>query len=236
MRADHPFLIRRRLLEAQGRQGPWILLFDIDSTLMDTGLRNIAILEAARAESPALREIWPRLDLCAPFWDILEPFRRSGLGDEELHGALKSYWRERFFTDEWLAHDRPYPGVPDFLAKLKAEGFRLAYLTGRHSPGMEEGTRRSFLDHGLPAGTEERFFFKPDFGMGDAEFKASVCEDIRGMGSLVATIDNEPANVNLFRRAFPESLVIWLDTVTSPQPEKLLPGIERRGLDFFLEP
>ncbi|HUX38337.1 MAG TPA: HAD family hydrolase [Rectinemataceae bacterium] len=235
MRAEHPFLARRRLMEAEGLHEPWLLLFDIDSTLMDTGLRNLAILEAARAETPALQELWSRLELSEPFWDVLEPFRRSRLGDEALHAAVKAFWRERFFTDEWLSHDRPYPGVAPFLQNLKAEGFTLAYLTGRHSPGMEKGTRRSFLDHGLPAGADEHFFFKPDFGMGDAEFKASVCEGIRSMGSLVATVDNEPANVNLFRRAFPEALVIWLDTVTSPQPEKLLPGIERRGIDFFLD-
>jgi hypothetical protein len=202
---------------------------------MDTGERNIAILRAAREAIPALRALWPRLDLAAPFWDILEPFRRAGVGDAELLASVKSFWKERFFADEWLVHDRPYPGAAAFLKELKESGFTLAYLTGRHSPGMERGTRRSFLEHGLPAGREESFFFKPDIAMGDREFKASVCEKISALGSLVAAIDNEPANVNLFRQAFPRALVIWLDTVTSSRPEGLAPGIERAGVEVFLD-
>lgn len=235
MRPDHPILARRSWFEAEGYRGPWLALFDIDSTLMDTGERNLAILEAAREEMPALRAIWTRLDLASPFWEITEPFRRAGLGDPELLGAVKAFWKERFFADEWLAHDRPYPGAAAFLRDLKDSGFTLAYLTGRHSPGMEEGTRRSFLEHGLPAGPAESFFFKPDFAMGDREFKASVCRHIGALGCLVAALDNEPANANLFRQAFPRALVIWLDTVTSPRPDILAPGIERAGVELFLD-
>ncbi len=235
MRPDHPILARRSRLEAEGYRGPWLVLFDIDSTLMDTGERNIAILKAAREEMPALRAIWTRLDLEKPFWEITEPFRRAEVGDAEFLAEVKGFWRERFFTDEWLEHDRPYPGAAAFLRDLKDSGFELAYLTGRHSPGMERGTRQSFLEHGLPAGTEESFFFKPDFAMDDREFKASVCERISALGSLVAAIDNEPANVNLFRQAFPQALVIWVDTVTSPRPETLAPGIERAGVEVFLD-
>jgi hypothetical protein len=232
---DHPILMNRQRLEGIGRVAPWIVLLDIDSTLMDTSLRNVAILEAARRVIPGLGEVWPRLDLSRPFYGILEPFRRAGIEDPTLLRAVRAFWNERFFTDEWLAHDRPYPGVPAFLHGLKEEGFTLAYLTGRHVDGMEKGTRRSFIDHGLPAGPEEIFFFKPDFAMSDQRFKASVRERIASMGTLVVSIDNEPANANLFHEAFPEALVVWLDTVTSPDPEPLLEGIESRGPEIFIE-
>lgn len=225
---------RLRELEARGRRGPWLALFDIDSTLMDTTPRNVAILEAAARSIPTLGELLPRLDLVTPFWDIQEPLRRSGLAESSLLTQVKAFWRRRFFSDEWLDFDRPYPGVADFLSDLKAEGFALAYLTGRNSGGMELGTRRSFVRHGLPAGPSERFYFKPNFEMGDGEFKAGVRGDVAALGTLVVAVDNEPANANLFRTAFPEALVVWLDTVTSPEPENLLPGIERRGVDLFL--
>ena len=233
MMAEHPVLRHRRRLEGLGFRAPWVALFDIDSTLMDTTPRNVAILEAARAELPGLEARWEVLDLSRPFWDIREPFRRAGISDEGLLAAVRAFWADRFFSDEWLAHDRPYPGVADFLAELKREGFRIAYLTGRHSPGMEAGTRSSFLAHGLPAGPEESFFFKPDFAMEDEAFKSSVCESVRALGSLVVTVDNEPANINLFHKAFPMALAIWLDTVTSPSPSPLVDGILREGPDLF---
>jgi len=242
MRQDHPILRKREELAASGRRGPWLALFDIDSTLMDTGPRNLAILEAALAAMPELEAAWlglesegRRLSPIPAFWNLGEHLRRAGIRDESLLGELMAFWRERFFTDEWLVHDRPYPGVAAFLGGLKAEGFAIAYLTGRHSSGMEAGTRSSFLAHGLPAGDGELFFFKPSFLMGDLEFKTSVRDRIKGLGSLVLSVDNEPANVNLFHRAFPEALSVWIDTVTAPQPEALLPGVERRGSEYFLD-
>lgn len=234
MRADHPILLRRRALEAQGHAGPWVALFDIDSTLMDTGPRNLAILTEAFQTLPDLRPWRSRVAFDGQAWNILAPLKQAGL-DDALLDQVQDFWARRFFTDEWLVHDRPYPGVAPWLADLKAQGFRLAYLTGRHTQGMEAGTRRSFVDHGLPAGPEEAFFFKPTFEMGDRDFKASVCQAVAELGTLVVTVDNEPANVNLFRRAFPEALVVWIDTVTSPQPEPLISGIERVRTDYFLD-
>lgn len=234
MRADHPILLRRRALEAQGRSGPWVALFDIDSTLMDTGPRNVAILAEAFRTIPGLGPWQSRILFDGQAWNILEPLKRAGI-EEALLDQVQAFWAQRFFTDDWLVHDRPYPGTGRWLSELKAEGFRLAYLTGRHTRGMEAGTRRSFVEHGLPAGPDEPFFFKPTFEMGDRDFKASVCQAVAGLGTLVVTVDNEPANVNLFRRAFPDSLVVWINTVTSPEPEPLLPGIERVRPDFFLD-
>lgn len=234
VRFDHPVLLHRELLKRKGRQGPWVALFDIDSTLMDTAPRNAAILEAAH-DSVAGLETWRgRLTVDAGDWGILEPLKRAGIDDQALFARLQKFWTDRFFSNEWLVHDRPYPGVPGFLSALKAEGFLLAYLTGRDTNGMEGGTRKSFLDHGLPAGSQEVFFFKPSFEMGDREFKASALNSVADLGTLVAAVDNEPANVNLLRAKFSEAQVIWIDTLTSPEPEVLDKGIDKSGLDFFL--
>ena len=234
MRPDHPLLVHRARLEARGHSGPWVALFDIDSTLMDTGPRNAAILKAAFETIPGLAPWRSRWDGTAVSWNVLEPLRQMGV-DEAVLAQVGAFWQDRFFTDEWLAHDTPYPGAADFLHHLKAQGFRLAYLTGRHTDGMEAGTRKSFVTHGLPSGTDERFFFKPTFSMGDKEFKEAACRDIAALGTLVVSVDNEPANVNLFRREFPDALVVWLETVTSPHPEPLIPGIDRAGPGYFLD-
>ena len=235
MRPYHPILQHRESLDRQGRRAPWVALFDIDSTLMDTAPRNAAILEAAFEALPDLapwRRAWkpdPRA------WGVTDMLKGAGIEDEGLLRRVQTFWRERFFTDEWLVHDQPYPGSAAFLHDLKSQGFRLAYLTGRHSGGMERGTRKSFEDHGLPAGPDEAFFFKPTFEMSDKDYKASVLTQVSRLGTLVLTVDNEPANVNLFRAGFPEAQVVWLDTLTSPHPEPLAEGILRADPGYFLD-
>jgi len=62
-----------------------------------------------------------------------------------------------------------------------------------------------------------------------------VCHGVAALGTLVYTVDNEPANCNLFRKTFPEALVDWVDTVTSPEPEILGPGIGSRTPALFLD-
>ncbi len=99
---------------------------------------------------------------------------------------------------------------------------------------MERGTKRNFQDQGLPSGPDDVFLFKPTIEMEDREFKASLVRPVSQMGTLVAAMDNEPANVNLFRSGFPDARVFWIDTLTSPDPERLIDGIDRIGLDFFL--
>ena len=234
MRVDHSILNHRKHLERQGKSGPWIVLFDIDSTLMDTAPRNAAIVDAAYTEVPGLRAWRNLVTLDHKDWGILQALKRAGITDQDLFRRMQTFWEKCFFSDEWLVHDRPYPGVATFLNSLKAQGFVLAYLTGRHTSGMEKGTRKSFLDNGVPAGPEEVFFFKPTFEMGDREFKASVLKSVADLGTLVAAVDNEPANVNLFRAGFPDGRAIWIDTLTSPEPEILAEGIDRVGPEFFL--
>lgn len=219
------FAERRRSMEERGAEGPWLLVFDIDSTLMDTEARNRAILEAAFAEMAELAPWKPKIDWRGIGWNVLGPLEAAGFTDERLRARVRAFWQERFFTDEWTLLDRPYPAAADCLRKLKDAAFRLVYLTGRHSPGMEKGTRESFRVHGLPE-AEERFFFKPSFDEDDLAFKTAACAEIGRLGTVVGTLDNEPANVNLFARAFPDALNLHLRTISSPAAVPLAPGIE----------
>ncbi len=56
-------------------------------------------------------------------WGILEPLRRAGIDDQILFQKVEAFWEERFFSDEWLVHDRPYPGVAAFLGTSRPKGF-----------------------------------------------------------------------------------------------------------------
>ena len=224
---------RREDLAAGGGPDPDLLVFDIDSTLMDTGPRNRAILDAAFGELPGLGLWRDRVRHAASSWNVLDPLAEAGLRDRALLERVRDFWRERFFTDEWVRFDTPYPGAASSLHDLRSRGFRLVYLTGRHSPGMEEGTRASFQDHGFPLDGGTSFLFKPSFEMEDVLFKEEACAAIGAMGVVAGTMDNEPGNVNRFVRAFPRALNLWLRTLTSPDPEPLSSAAMAVDADVF---
>ncbi|MBR7162179.1 MAG: HAD family hydrolase [Clostridia bacterium] len=53
------------------------------------------------------------------------------LGDETLWDeALEKYYA--FYDDHYLAETVPYPGVPEMLAKLKAQGMKLAVMSNKN--------------------------------------------------------------------------------------------------------
>lgn len=215
--------VQREQLRSKGFYAPWVLVFDIDSTIMNTGPRNQAIADAAYAACPDLFTGKPLLN--GEVWDMCAALVRSGLLPEKNIPVLRKFWQDRFFTNEWLAYDRPYPHVAECLHALKNEGFILVYLTGRDAPGMEAGTRKSFRDNGLPAAGSEKFIFKPDFSIPDTEFKKTACAAIAALGTITGCIDNMSDNSNLFARCFPGACHICLETVTPPGSQPLASGI-----------
>ncbi|MFP4378650.1 MAG: HAD family hydrolase [Spirochaetales bacterium] len=202
-----------------------VAVIDIDSTVMDTAPRNRGILEAARRVFPEIETVIPTMSDEDLGWGVAgRAAERAGLSPAAA-ARLQRFWAERFFSNQWLACDRPYPGVRSFLRKLEAAGFHLVYLTGRDEPNMCEGTLASFRRHDLPCAGGTSFLFKPDATHDDIAFKQSTLDAIRRLGTPVLAIDNEPGNANTFRRAFPAALVLFMDTITSPDPEPLQPEI-----------
>ncbi|MFP4511083.1 MAG: HAD family hydrolase [Spirochaetaceae bacterium] len=202
-----------------------VAVLDIDSTIMNTAPRNRGILEAACARFPSIAPVVPTMSAADLGWAVAATAaHRAGMSEthrEELH----RYWAQRFFSNEWLSYDTPYPGVRTFLLWLQQRSFHLVYLTGRDSPNMAEGTVASFVRHRLPVGEGTTFLFKPDASDDDIAFKQSAVAAINTLGTPVLAIDNEPGNANTFRHAYPDALVLLIDTITSPNPEPLAPGI-----------
>ncbi len=218
---------RRKLLTHEGLNGPWLVIFDIDSTLMNTAPRNMAILKEAAGFFPALNSYLDDIREKELGWNIRTPLTMAGLKDQTLLEEVFQFWKDRFFTDPYLLEDRPYPGAAELLARLTRLGYTLIYLTGRHTGGMDQGTRESFVKWGFPVEPPVKFFFKPAFEMEDHLFKREACEDLRKLGTVTAFFENEPANANLLKEEFPDSLGFFLETITSPNPDPLQPGLIR---------
>ena len=121
-----------------------LLVFDLDSTLFSTAPRNLRILHEFAASvadrHPSLREIVEAVGLDDMGWNINESLERRGVQDEELLEALKAFWMDRFFTDDYVETDDPTPGAVEFVTACHQRGAMIYYLSGRHVGGMELGT------------------------------------------------------------------------------------------------
>ncbi len=199
-----------------------MVVFDIDSTIMNTAPRNYRILLEASESYPSLKKAVEKLSVCNMGWNIVDDLKSVGFKEEKILYSVKEFWAEKFFTDEYVLYDEPYEGAVDFVNRVRKTGAFLYYLTGRDVPNMKKGTVESFKKHNLPVDKGVEFHLKPDFNVPDLKFKKEALRDIKSHKKrVVAIFENEPANANLFKKNFPESDVFCINTITSPNPEAL---------------
>lgn len=211
---------------------PVKVVFDLDSTIFDVKPRTLRILKEfaltkeARELSPKIAEWCLGLEAKGLLYTLEESARANGLpaGDPQEKPFLKAafhYWRERFFTHQYVMMDQPAPGAVDYAHAVVDAGAIAVYLTGRDWPGMGRGTR-TMLDHwGFPTDPKvSELFMKPSFGTDDAEFKDEALRELRVAGNAVALFDNEPANFHVFEKNFPEAWLVFYHSNCSTKEAK----------------
>lgn len=208
-----------------------VAVFDLDSTLLSTAQRNMAILREFAAAHPTderLAQAVGRMTVADMGWNIMDDLRARGFDRDDLLKELRGFWFKRFFTHDYLRHDEPLPGATEFVNDVHAAGATIVYLTGRDEPGMGRGTRDSLRAHRFPVDDGRvHLHLKPQFHEDDLVFKRRAIVEIAALGEVVAAFENEPANANFFAETFPDADVVLLDTVHSPNPPALLPRIIR---------
>jgi hypothetical protein len=225
-------VLRELLVRAEReRDAVPVFIFDLDSTLFSTQERNHAILRefVERVGAPAdFRALVERLTPDEMGWNVVDDLRKRGFRHDGTLDRLKQFWHKRFFTDDYVAHDRPVAGAAAYVTAVHAAGAHIYYLTGRDEPGMGKGTRLSLRAHGFPLEGERVLLrLKPRFEESDIVFKRRVLGELDGIGPVRAAFENEPANANLLAEHFPEATVVFLETIHSPDPPPLAAGIVR---------
>ena len=207
-----------------------VIVFDLDGTLIDNRPRVVAIFHelgehwrerhpeaAARCRAATVDQIG---------YGVVDNLKRFGVEESWLHEEGFHFWKERFFTDDYQAHDIELPGALAFAKGCHDRGVFLVYLTGRDLPGMALGTFKSLRDLGFPIATMgAKLVTKPAFDIPDTEFKQSVARDIGRYGEVIAVFDNEPANCNLLLEAYPECDSVFVDSQHAPDPPALDPRV-----------
>lgn len=220
----HQLDVLSRVLQAlatwQGDRAP-VVVFDLDATLFDNRPRTLEILMEFREEiaddDPELAAALLGLEVDRINYLLTDTLKACGVYRGDVVKEITNYWHDRFFTDSYIACDVPMLGGVEYVRACYEAGAVLVYLTGRDIPGMLPGTVAKLRDDGFPigiAGTE--LILKPDPNMHDEAFKRGALPTLDRVGELLAFFDNEPANCNLAKAMFPDSIVVLLETQKVP--------------------
>jgi beta-phosphoglucomutase-like phosphatase (HAD superfamily) len=205
-----------------------VAVFDLDSTLLDNRPRQALILREF-----GLERAQPALAACAAehwtSWSIADAMRAAGCDERDvaaLADDAKAWWRARFFTSDYCAHDDPMPGAADFLAAVRAAGIRIAYVTGRHTE-MRDGSIASFRRAGFPLPDDDsvHLLLKPTFEMPDDDWKRQAYARLDQIGPVALAFDNEPSHINGYAERFTAALAVHLATDDSGRDIPVRPGI-----------
>lgn len=232
--ADTQVLLDRIIHRAREMGPGHVAVFDLDGCLFDNRPRQIQILRefAAKEHLTELYRVEPHH---FQDWSMRTTMRNAGIADswiEEHYPRIRAYWESTFFTSAYCLYDHAMPGAVQLVRAIHHAGMQVVYLTGRDET-MRAGTDESLRRFGFPLGVPRtQLIVKPTFEMDDTTFKEGAMEGIAALGKVAIYIDNEPANVNMFRARHPAAMVVFVETDHSHRPD--LPDPEIPWLRNFL--
>lgn len=194
-----------------------LVVLDIDSTLVQTHKRNEAILrQFAKDSSHSERFLFEQSE-CFPFeYGYSQALQRLGIDlNSPVAKEFAPYWRERFFSNDFLHHDILHDGAIDFVEWLVQKAIPHVYLTGRPHPLMWAGTLSTLKQKGFSV-DETNLYLKPHPTDNDELFKSQKIKEFKKNHSTIWLIDNEPRVLNQIDRDHPDVHLIFVDTCHSP--------------------
>lgn len=215
-------LLERISAVSKTGDGPPIVIFDLDETLIDTGPMKTRITREFLSQD-GVAAAWPREAalaadfLRAPRWgfSMSATLRSIGAENKEFLHKYRQFAAERFFSDEYKLEHAAVPGAPAYVREIRRRGAVIVYLTARRS-GERAGTVASLEKLGFPVPDGERVFLTvKEKEQGTPEYKLEQLDKIGAMGQVVGGFENEPQNANIFKTRFPDALILFVDMPAS---------------------
>lgn len=229
--AVHPLeQVLERVREGVARGRKPIVVFDLDDTIFRVSFRTQKILRDWSNLHPhtlGLRQKIEALDPVKMPWSLNATLDMAGITGTVLRKSADAFWGKNFFGSDYLTVDRTIRGAVVYVNRLARVGAQIVYLTGRDDERMRAGSVLALRKSGFPpvVAGGAILMMKPDWRVKDYIFKEEACGKINAKGPVVASIDNEPRNCNMFRTLFPGALIVCLDTPHSDNAPALQPGI-----------
>lgn len=213
-----------------------VVVFDLDGTLFDNRPRTLQILldyaDEVEPEFPDVAGCLRPLREEGIAYLLSATLRSVGLTHVDVVRDITHFWRERFFSDEYLQFDVPNPGAPEYVTACHESGATIVYISARDVPTMMLGTVASLRDHNFPIGTAGvELVLKQDATLPDEAFKRATLPTLDRVGEIVGVFDNEPANCNHAIQTFPDAEIALLETQKVPGAPDPLPGVQH-ATDF----
>lgn len=222
-----------------------LAVFDLDSTLFDVSPRLQKVLDDF-AKDPDHQKMFPEvisffkgIQTHQTDWGVSHALKRAGLEDAspEFQETLRDFWRQTFFSNEYLHHDVPFEGAVEFVKTLSSSGVEIIYLTGRDEQRMGLGSPEVLKKWNFPLdGKKDHLVLKPHRRMDDAKFKRDWFANLdKTKYEVIWFFENEPVNIHLIRDDVPEIDIIFFDSTHSgraQEPENL-PRIKHFVIDRY---
>ncbi len=232
--AQNPLLPRvvEQVRKAYNKQERPMVIFDLDGTLFDNRTRIQQILkeygeQELKSVRPDAAQKLAALNVDQVKYMLTDTLSAIGITEATVVNNAAVFWSQRFFSDDYLKYDTPTPGSVNFVRTLYSNGARIVYLTARDAPRQLIGTVKALRDNGFPIGIQgTELIMRPTVQTQDAIFKQQVTNYLRHYGKVIASFDSEPANANVYKRAFADSITVIYSAPRAPNPPPLLPKIE----------
>lgn len=224
--------ISKFVSDERARQNRVAVVFDLDSTLFCVSPRSTHILHSLGAAPefqqahPEVAAVLREIEVLPTDWGVKSAVQRARIqGEMSLFVKIRDYWREHFFSDHHLHHDRVYPGALEYVRHLHDIGADIMYLTGRSQTRMRVGTLAALKKWGFPLLEERRLMMKPDEVQPDEGFKVVRLKEILAEYPHVWFFENEPVIIERVRQELPNVRIVFVNTVHSGKgqpPQDLL--------------
>lgn len=243
----HSSLLLRQILvkieEFKNHGQQTLAVFDLDSTLFDVSPRVERIL-LEFAEHPTHRTQFPeQIQLLKDIrthrkdWGFQNALVRAGLDGHhpEFQEAVREFWYQRFFSNDYLQYDLPYDGAVEYVNTVANLGAEVAYLTGRDVQRMGAGSALTLKHWGFPLDDiQTRLILKPHMSLDDAEFKTGWFAGLpTNQYADVWFFENEPVNIHHLRQQQPQVKVVFFESTHAGKatPPEDIPRIMHFLLD-----
>lgn len=201
-------------------------VFDLDSTLFCVSTRTQAILRELAQQKDFKNQFKNEAEKLASVsvmrtdWGIKQALLRLQFPfSNESIQAIRDFWRDSFFSNDYLDHDVLYDHSNLFVQLCEKYGSEIFYLTGRSEQLMKEGSLRQLKRHSFPLKSDDHLIMKGIQEEQDEDFKLNRLKRLKDQFDQIYFFENEPVIIKSIHEQLPDVHIVFMDSTHSARAE-----------------